>query len=181
MTSVEVPGAAEAGAIYPNSKPAGYELHYTGSTGWIIHLSGGGWRFLAKTTDAGSNDAHKTVPPLTADGMRLREDIGGAGADDLTTASAGGGCYGSCDGIMSMDESQNPLFHSFNKIFVPISGTSFTGDRTSDKVVVLPLSCHPFLIPSSSLPPTAIPCAWRAHPQGGHHTPANGIQHEQSF
>jgi hypothetical protein len=122
----------EAGAVYPNNKPASYELHYTGSPGWVIHLSGGGWRFLTnKTGETGD------VPPLTQDGIRRDEDgVGGAEAEasELESGSSlGGGCYGECDGILSMDPTQNPLFHTFNKVFVPISGTSFTGDRASGK------------------------------------------------
>ena len=39
-------GAAAIGAVYPSGKPADYFLNYTGSSGWVIHLSGGGWHLL---------------------------------------------------------------------------------------------------------------------------------------
>ena len=114
MTTVVVPGAAAAGAIYPDSSPANFELNFTGSPGWIVHLSGGGWRFLQNTTN-GTAAESKVPPALTGDGS-VPSDVG---------------CYGHCDGIMSTDPTQNPLFHSWNKVFVPISGTSFTGNRDS--------------------------------------------------
>ena len=108
MTIVTVPGAADAGAIYPDGSPARFELNATGGAGWIIHLSGGGWRFM--------NNGSR---PL------------GFTRDGTPDAAGGSSCYGICDGIMSNDAGQNPRFHGFNKIFIPISGTSFTGDRTS--------------------------------------------------
>jgi hypothetical protein len=107
MTTVTVQGASGLGAIYPDSTPAKFELNFTGSPGWIVHLSGGGWRFLQNAT---------SVPTESKDGSPPSDDVG---------------CYGHCDGIMSTDPLQNPLFHSWNKVFVPISGTSFTGNRDS--------------------------------------------------
>ena len=86
------------------------ELNYTGSTGWIVHLSGGGWRFLPNGSAPFANHAE--------------------GYQDGTGPSDAG-CYGHCDGIMSTDPGQNRLFHDWNKVFVPISGTSFTGNRDS--------------------------------------------------
>ena len=115
MPNVVVPGAAAAGAVYPDNSPANYFLNHTGSSGWVIHLSGGGWRFLKES--AGADETQAAAAPLTSDG----------------TSAADGHCYGKCDGILSDDEQINPLFHSWNKVWVPISGTSFTGDRTSDK------------------------------------------------
>jgi hypothetical protein len=112
MPMFEVSGAAAAGAMYPNGQPAYYYANMSGSTGWVIHLSGGGWRFVGSgstTVDAG----------LTPDGL---------GSTDSYYSDGGGNCYGKCDGILSNDASINPLFHSWNKVWVPISGTSFTGD-----------------------------------------------------
>lgn len=114
MPNVVVPGAAEAGAVYPDNTPANYFINHTGSSGWIIHLSGGGWRFLTPSTPDG----------FTSSGMT---------SDGSTRATAEGHCYGKCDGILSDDPAQNPLFHTWNKVWIPISGTSFTGDRSSDK------------------------------------------------
>ena len=55
-----------------------------------IHVqSGGGWRFAHDETD-------KFLP----DGARGNV----------------GHCYGKCDGILSDDPDQNPLFHSWNKV-----------------------------------------------------------------
>ena len=119
MPRFVVPGAAAIGAVDPNGKPANYFLNYTGSDGWVIHLSGGGWRFL-KAGD--TVDETTAPPPLASDGAPVPP---GAGPD--------GNCYGKCDGILSDDPSINPLFHSWNKVWVPITGTSFTGDRASDK------------------------------------------------
>lgn len=106
MPQFDVPGAAAAGAFYPTGTPAYYYANMTGSTGWVIHLSGGGWRFVGE-----SGAADDTV---TSDG--LPHNMGG------------GSCYGGCDGILSNNAAINPLFHSWNKVWVPISGTSFTGD-----------------------------------------------------
>jgi hypothetical protein len=114
MPNYVVSGAAAAGAVYPNGQPANYFLNHTGSSGWVIHLSGGGWRFLKNTSNL---HAAITPPPLLSDGLHV-------GAD--------GHCYGKCDGILSDDATINPLFHSYNKVWVPISGTSFTGDNTAD-------------------------------------------------
>merc|ERR1712199_78327 len=96
MSTVTIPGAPAAGAIYPDHSPARMELNYTRSSGWVIHLSGGGWRFLSNNSN-------------TLDELR-------DGLDPSAT-----GCYGHCDGIMSTDPSQNRLFHSWNKVFIPIS------------------------------------------------------------
>lgn len=127
MQTVEVPGATEAGAIYPDGSPAKYELNHTGSDGWVVHLSGGGWRFMKPQE---GEESEEVPPSLTPDGVvpLLAGSVGSAGAP-----AGCPGCYGHCDGIMSNEITQNPLFHSWNKIFVPISGTSFTGDRSSDK------------------------------------------------
>eukprot|EP00041_Stephanoeca_diplocostata_P004509 m.46403 g.46403 ORF g.46403 m.46403 type:complete len:268 (+) comp15159_c0_seq3:367-1170(+) len=88
-------------------------MNYTGSSSYVIHLSGGGWRFLSNTSAAADED---DAPTLVSDGMTLGGD---------------GMCYGKCDGILSNDPGINPLFHAWNKIWIPISGTSFTGDRDS--------------------------------------------------
>jgi len=114
MPEFQVAGAAAAGAFYPNGAPASYFMNYTGSTGFVIHLSGGGWRFA-------SGDGSAMVPgaqPLSPDGY-------GQGG---RAATADGHCYGGCDGILSDDPAMNPLFHGWNKVWIPISGTSFTGD-----------------------------------------------------
>ena len=116
MTTVEVPAAKAAGAVYPDGSPAKFELNFTGSPGWVVHLSGGGWRFMKP----GQSQLLGQPPArLTPDGA--------------TAAPSDSGCYGHCDGIMSTEPTQNRLFSSWNKVFVPISGTSFTGDRSSDK------------------------------------------------
>jgi hypothetical protein len=117
-----VPGAAAIGAVDPSGKPANYFLNYTGSNGWVIHLSGGGWRFL-------SNHDGTDADPLGT-------DLPSALVSDGTVppgAAPDGHCYGKCDGILSDDPILNPLFHSWNKVWIPITGTSFTGDRASDK------------------------------------------------
>ena len=102
-----VPGAAAIGAVDPGGKPANYFLNYTGSDGWVIHLSGGGWRFLSgdAAANAGPLGSELTPPPLVSDGTPVSP---GAGPD--------GHCYGKCDGILSDDPSINPLFHSWNKV-----------------------------------------------------------------
>lgn len=120
MVNVVVPGAAAIGAVYPNGEPANYFLNYTGSAGWVIHLSGGGWRFLKPQN--GAADA-SMLSSLTSDGI---EHLDGSAGDI-------GHCYGKCDGVLSDDPKINPLFYSFNKVWIPISGTSFTGDRASDQ------------------------------------------------
>lgn len=121
MKTVTVPGSVETGAVYPDGRAAYYELNYTGSPGWVIHLSGGGWRWMSNKSD-GATAAQS--PPLFADGQR----------NARTEAEAScRGCYGSCDGLLSDEASQNPLFHEWNKVFVPITGDSFTGDRQSGK------------------------------------------------
>lgn len=124
MTTIEVPGAAVAGAIYPDHSPAKFELNFTGSQGWVVHLSGGGWRFLSNKTTS----IDGSVPELSPDGVKFRTVT-----DDTICAppSTAHGCYGYCDGILSTDPHINPLFHDYNKVFVPISGTSFTGNRDS--------------------------------------------------
>lgn len=124
MTTVTVPGSVAAGAMYPDGSAAHYELNYTGSPGWVVHMSGGGWRFMKNTSaPAAQGDDDSSEPaPLTPDGVLFGEALAEGGAPKPCS-----GCYGSCDGLMSTDASQNPLFHSFNKVFIPISGTAFTG------------------------------------------------------
>jgi hypothetical protein len=123
MTTVTVPGSVAAGAVYPDGSAAHYELNYTGSPGWVVHMSGGGWRFMKNTSaPAAQGDDSSEPAPLTPDGVLFGEALAEGGGPKPCS-----GCYGSCDGLMSTDASQNPLFHSFNKVFIPISGTAFTG------------------------------------------------------
>ena len=70
MTTVTVPGSVAAGAVYPNGGAAHYELNYTGSPGWIVHMSGGGWRFMKTTSSSAAEGSGRAVeaPPLFPDG-----------------------------------------------------------------------------------------------------------------
>ena len=77
-------------------------------------------RFLEREALRGSR---QSPPPLFSDGTNPLLHTQLRGNDR---------CYGKCDGIMSDDKAINPLFHSYNKVWIPISGTSFTGDRASD-------------------------------------------------
>lgn len=118
MPAVDVPGAEARGALYPNGQPASYFMRRNNaSAGYVIHLSGGGWRFMKRDPGVlGGVDAASAAGALTRDGQ---------------PAAGSGACYGRCDGILSDDPVVNPLFSEWNKIWVPISGTSFTGDRDS--------------------------------------------------
>ena len=124
MKTVTVPDALAKGAVFPNGLPWQYQLNTTaGSTGWIIHMSGGGWEFM-KNESSKDHSAPKGHP--------WQFDTIGRGmvAQD---SSASAGCYGICDGIMSNDAANNPDFASYNKVFILIGDrTSFTGDRWAD-------------------------------------------------
>ena len=141
MPSVMVPTAAEAGALYPDGTPAYYFMNYTGSRGYVIHLSGGGWRFAPQgrqvdDRNSVNNNSSSVLPPLTSDGLLLsRSSSAGDHGHGLGMGGvpSQGHCYGRCDGILSNDASINPLFHDYNKIWIPISGTSFTGDVWGSK------------------------------------------------
>jgi hypothetical protein len=110
MTTVAVDGAVEIGAVTPRGEAPAIEFNNTGSKGWVIHMSGGGWGFLKNSS---------TETTFKRDGARI--------AAEPNAKSTG--CYLNCDGIMSADAAQNPLFHKYNKVFIPINdGTSFTGD-----------------------------------------------------
>jgi len=100
MTTVSVPGAVAVGAVYPNGAPAKFELNYTKSPGWVIHLSGGGWQFMKNTSSSSSE--------LTVDGAPARGPP--PAADICAPPSSSHGCYANCDGVMSDDATQNPLF-----------------------------------------------------------------------
>eukprot|EP00040_Diaphanoeca_grandis_P004443 m.28756 g.28756 ORF g.28756 m.28756 type:complete len:529 (-) comp15978_c0_seq1:92-1678(-) len=108
MPNFVVPNAAAQGAFYPGGEPANFFMNNTGASGWVIHLSGGGWRFV--------NDGHDDN--IVADGV----------SQTTPTYGADGRCYSGCDGILSNDPIMNPLFHTWNKVWIPITGTSFTGD-----------------------------------------------------
>lgn len=83
-------------------------------------MSGGGWNFL-KNTSAAVN--------FRADGFEQR-GAGPTTEGDRSEGGSLGGCYGTCDGIMSNDEGANPDFFGYNKVFIPIGDrTSFTADR----------------------------------------------------
>lgn len=139
MSTVTVEGAVEAGALTPRGEAPTIELNATGSRGWIIHMSGGGWGFRKNTTTAtaatapaaGGSAYEETWVP---DGAGSNRGGGGGGGGDGERLGAQQqpkhtGCYMFCDGIMSADARQNPLFHEYNKVFIPINdGTSFTGN-----------------------------------------------------
>ena len=112
MANVPIPDAVARGALYPSGEPAFYTANFNrSSTGWVVHLSGGGWNFLNNST---------ATATATKDG---------AAATAIPAATLGA-CYGKCDGILSNDPHSNPDFYAFNKIFVPIGDrTSFTADR----------------------------------------------------
>ena len=118
MTTVEVPNALARGAVLPDGKPFAYTLNYRpNATGWIIHMSGGGWAFL-------KNASRQARAP------QLKAMLDGVASD--TAASGSAGCYGICDGIMSNDPVVNPDFATWNKVFIPIGDRSaFTADRWS--------------------------------------------------
>ena len=124
MPVVTVAGAVAMGALTPRGEAPTIEFNSTGSKGWVIHLSGGGWGFMKNTsaTVAFKRDGARTPAGATAGGEHAHASAAPRG--QRTT-----GCYVNCDGIMSDDAAQNPLFHTYNKVFVPINdGTSFTGD-----------------------------------------------------
>ena len=89
MTTITVPDAVARGAVMPNGAPWQYQLNHTGSTGWIIHMSGGGWIFMKNSS--GSSHHADGISPRANETMGLDDDHGvGSGAN---------GCYGICDGI----------------------------------------------------------------------------------
>lgn len=51
MATVPIAGAVAMGALTPEGKEPVITLNTTGSRGWVIHLSGGGWGFLKNTSD----------------------------------------------------------------------------------------------------------------------------------
>ncbi len=122
MSTVTVAGAVEIGALTPRGEAPTIELNATGSRGWVIHMSGGGWGFRKNTT------AH--VESWHRDGATRATHESNAGQGErLGAQPQHSGCYMFCDGILSADAAQNPLFHDWNKAFIPINdGTSFTGD-----------------------------------------------------
>jgi len=125
MPMFTVPPNLVNGGIYPNKQPAYYFMNYTASNSFVIHLSGGGWRYMSNKSSSSSSSSSSSVDSM--DSM----EIDGLTSDGLSLGSDGS-CYGKCDGILSDDANINPLFHSWNKIWIPISGTSFTGDRDSE-------------------------------------------------
>ena len=158
MATVTVDGAVEMGALTPRGEAPTIEFNKTGARGWVIHMSGGGWGFLSNASASSSSSSSSDC-----------EGCGGAGAfkPDGTSpqasaslsptptsfANQSGWCYLKCDGIMSGDAAQNPLFHGYNKVFVPINdGTSFTGNL--DK-----------RIPASN--PPVYPHKWPVYIRGG--------------
>ena len=102
MTTETVPDAVAKGAVFPGGQPWQYQLNNnTASTGWIIHMSGGGWNFM-------KNSSVEAVQ----DGTKKR---------DGTNFDSNAGCYGICDGILSNDQADNPDFHAYNKVFILIA------------------------------------------------------------
>lgn len=121
MTTVTVEGAVELGALTPRGEAPTIELNATGSRGWVIHMSGGGWGFRKNSS------VHSES--WTRDGAAQTRDFSPAQHEQLGAQPQHSGCYMFCDGILSADAAQNPLFHDWNKAFIPINdGTSFTGD-----------------------------------------------------
>ena len=103
---------------------ANFFLNNTGAKGWVIHLSGGGWRFSGGSGGSAELQSQQSSTH-SAEGA---EGAGTLTRDGAPRAEGDGHCYGKCDGILSDDADQNPLFHTWNKVWIPISGTSFTGD-----------------------------------------------------
>jgi hypothetical protein len=123
MTTVTVEGAVAMGALTPRGEAPTIELNTTGSKGWVIHMSGGGWGFRKNTTATTAAGGAGAWVRDGADGVSL------LGAGQLGAQPKYSGCYMFCDGVLSADAAQNPLFHDFNKVFIPINdGTSFTGN-----------------------------------------------------
>ena len=129
MTKIEIPGAAAAGALYPDGSPAFYTMNYrANATGWVVHMSGGGWNFLKNELLLNGEDKDGDL----ADRGTFHSD--GIADDDHAVGSKSAGCYGICDGIMSNLPEANPDFHGYNKVFIPIGDrTSFTADRWEGK------------------------------------------------
>ena len=124
MTTVEVPNALTLGAVLPDGKPFAYTLNYRpNATGWIIHMSGGGWNFLKNETNDDRSRQEQT--------QQLKPILDGVATVALAANASGeSGCYGICDGIMSNDPVNNPDFATWNKVFIPIGDrTAFTADR----------------------------------------------------
>ena len=104
MTTVEVPNAVALGAVLPDGSPFAYTINYRpNATGWVVHMSGGGWAFLKNGTAAGGGGQGAA---------RLAKD----GLVPPSSSSSLGSCYGICDGIMSNDVAANPDFASWNKV-----------------------------------------------------------------
>ena len=108
---VNVNGSYEVGALRGyNQTQLQVQLNATGSRGWVIHLSGGGWG--APKNNTGSDE-------LNDDGVK--SGLGGVGPYS--------GCYKHCDGILSNDPVQNPMFCEYNKAFLPENdGSSYTAN-----------------------------------------------------
>ena len=123
MDTVTVDGAVEIGAVTPRGEAPTIELNKTGSKGWVIHMSGGGWSFL-KNTSAAAETASNGASSSSISSFKP-DGVSKSAANQPATT----GCYLKCDGIMSTDAAQNPLFHEYNKVFIPINDrTSFTGN-----------------------------------------------------
>lgn len=155
MPSVTVAGAVEIGAVTPRGEAPTIEFNSTGSKGWVIHMSGGGWGFRKNTTTAGGR-FRRDGAPLYGGGSGEEASLflsGSAGTAAKPAPAPPPGCYLKCDGIMSADPDINPMFHEFNKVFIPINdGTSFTGDLAEP-------------IPASN--PPVYPNKWPIYIRGG--------------
>ena len=99
-----ISNAVALGAVLPDGSPFAYTIIYRpNATGWVVHMSGGGWAFLKNGTAAGGGGQGAA---------RLAKD----GLVPPSSSSSLGSCYGICDGIMSNDVAANPDFASWNKV-----------------------------------------------------------------
>ena len=65
MITTTVDGALELGAVTPRGKVPTIEFNNTGSKGWVMHMSGGGWGFQ-------KNSSIET--DFTVDGTRTTQE-----------------------------------------------------------------------------------------------------------
>ena len=99
--------------------PSPTRLYNTGAKGWVIHLSGGGWRFVGNQQKGDIDDASVgvNVGVGVGDGDGDGDGWTSDGIDYFGAPRLGadGRCYQGCDGILSDDPTMNPLFHTWNK------------------------------------------------------------------
>lgn len=113
MASVTVDGAVEMGAVTPRGEAPTIEFNNTGSKGWVIHMSGGGWGFRKNTSAASlrfKRDGILTPPATRPAAATPYKGVWDSPPPPPPPPPA---CYLKCDGIMSADAAQNPLFHEY--------------------------------------------------------------------